>query len=242
MAGERERIPEKRRRPPLEIEAKVPLEVEDLDGVRSRLREIGARLSTPRLREENTLFDFPDGRLEKADSALRVRTFGRECLLTYKGRIREHAFLKLREEIETRVEDAAALTSLLELLGLRKSFHYWKFREIYSVELPLGTEVPLGTVTVAGVGDSHCRGEVGDSHFRVGDSREVGDSHRRALGTVTVALALDETPIGFFAEVEGPEESIREVVELMGWDPATFIQESYPKLYREHGLGAPEAE
>ena len=88
------------------------------------------------------------------------------------------------------------------------------------MELPLGTEVPLGTVTVAEVGDSHCR----------------------ALGTVTVALALDETPIGFFAEVEGPEESIRTVVELMGWDPASFLQESYPKLYREHGLGAPEVE
>ncbi|MCY3777709.1 MAG: class IV adenylate cyclase [Candidatus Aminicenantes bacterium] len=181
---------------PLEIEAKVPLEVEDLDGVRSRLREIGARLGTPRLREENTLFDFPDGRLEKADSALRVRTFGRECLLTYKGRAREHAFLKLREEIETRVEDAAALIRLLELLGLRKAFHYWKFREIYSLELPLGT----------------------------------------------VTVALDETPIGFFAEVEGPEESIGAVVELMGWDPASFIRESYPKLYREHGLGAPGAE
>lgn len=193
----------------LEIEAKVPLEVEDLGGVRSRLREIGARLSTPRLREENTLFDFPDGRLEKADSALRVRTFGRECLLTYKGRTREHAYLKLREEIETRVEDTNALTRLLELLGLRKAFHYWKYREIYSLELPLGTELLLGTVTVA-------------------------------LGTVTVSL--DETPIGFFAEIEGPEESIQAVVDLMGWDPTSFIQESYPKLYREHGLGSPGVE
>lgn len=180
----------------LEIEAKVPLEVEDLDGVRSRLREIGARLGTPRLREENTLFDFPDGRLERADSALRVRTFGRACLLTYKGRSLKHAFLKLREEIETRVENPAALIRLLELLGLRKAFHYWKYREIYSLE------VPLGTVTVA----------------------------------------LDETPIGFFAEVEGPEESIRAVVKLMSWDPASFIRKSYPKLYREHGLGVPETE
>lgn len=185
----------------LEIEAKVPLEVEDLDGVRSRLREIGARLGTPRLREENTLFDFPDGRLERADSALRVRTFGRACLLTYKGRSREHAFLKLREEIETRVENPDTLIRLLELLGLRKAFHYWKYREIYSLEIPLGT-VPLETVTVA----------------------------------------LDETPIGFFAEVEGPEESIRAVVELMSWDPASFIRKSYPKMYREHGLGAPETE
>lgn len=199
----------------LEIEAKVPLEAEDLEGVRSRLREIGARLSTPRLREENTLFDFPDGRLEKADSALRVRTFGRECLLTYKGRTREHAFLKLREEIETRVEDAAALTRLLELLGLRKAFHYWKYREIYSLELSLETELPLGTVTFES-------------------------------GTVTVSravtVALDETPIGLFAEIEGPEESIQAVVDLMGWDPASFIQESYPKLYREHGHGSPGVE
>jgi len=180
----------------VEIEAKVPLELEDLESVRSRLREIGARPGTPRLREENTLFDFPDGRLERGDSALRVRTFGLQCLLTYKGRPREHAFLKLREEIETRVEDAAALTRLLELLGLRKAFHYWKYREIHSLELPLGT----------------------------------------------VTVALDETPVGCFAEVEGPEESIRAVAELMGWDPASFIQKSYPQLYREHGLGSPGVE
>ena len=209
-------MPEERKQPLMEIEAKIPLEVEDLEGVRSRLREIGALLGTPRLLEENTLFDFPDGRLELADSALRVRTFGRECLLTYKGRTREHAFLKLREEIETRVEDAAALMELLEALGLRKAFHYWKYREIYSLELlelPVGIEgpLPLGTVSVA-------------------------------LGTVSVTVALDETPIGFFAEVEGPEESIQAVVDLMGWDPASFIRESYPRLYREQGLGSPGVE
>jgi hypothetical protein len=32
------------------------------------------------------------------------------------------------------------------------------------------------------------------------------------------------------------------VVDLMGWDPASFIRESYPKLYREHGLGSPGVE
>ena len=177
-------------RPPefMEIEAKVPLQVEELGRLRSRLRKMGARLGRPRLREENTLFDFPDGRLEKADSALRVRTFGRECLLTYKGRNREHSFLKLREEIETRVEDAAALVVLLEALGLRKAFHYWKYRETYDLE----------------------------------------------MGAGAVTVALDETPIGSFAEVEGPEESIRAVADLMGWDPASFIRESYPKLYLEH--------
>lgn len=189
MSGER-------RQPPVEIEAKVPLEVEELDALRSRLGKIGARLSRTRLREENTLFDFPDGRLEKADSALRVRTAGGECLLTYKGRSREHAFLKLREEIETRVEDAAALVELFAALGLRKAFHYWKYREIYDLELRTGP----------------------------------------------VAIALDETPIGVFAEVEGPEESIQAVADLLGWDPASFIRESYPKLYRDRGLGSPGAE
>ena len=189
-------MPEEQRQPPLEIEAKVPLRAKELGVLRSRLGEIGARLSRSRLREENTLFDFPDGRLEKADSALRVRSVGGECLLTYKGRSREHSFLKLREEIETRVEDAAALVELFQALGLRKAFHYWKYREIYDLELRAGA----------------------------------------------VTVALDETPIGHFAEVEGPEESIQAVVDLLGWDPASFIRESYPKLYREHGLGAPEAE
>ncbi len=44
-------------------------------------------------------------------------------------------------------------------------------------------------------------------------------------------LALDETPIGNFIEIEGAETGIREVTRRLGIDLAAFIRESYYDLY-----------
>ena len=44
-------------------------------------------------------------------------------------------------------------------------------------------------------------------------------------------VALDETPIGFFVEVEGDPASIRRVVATLGLDAAESIPYSYAELY-----------
>ena len=44
-------------------------------------------------------------------------------------------------------------------------------------------------------------------------------------------VALDETPIGFFVEVEGDPASIRRVVVALGLDAAESIPYSYAELY-----------
>ena len=44
-------------------------------------------------------------------------------------------------------------------------------------------------------------------------------------------VALDETPIGFFVEVEGDPASIRRVVAALGLDAAESIPYSYAELY-----------
>ena len=44
-------------------------------------------------------------------------------------------------------------------------------------------------------------------------------------------LVLDETPIGNFAELEGPTDWIDHMLALLGVDPRTCLTESYGKLF-----------
>jgi adenylate cyclase, class 2 len=44
-------------------------------------------------------------------------------------------------------------------------------------------------------------------------------------------IALDETPIGSFIEIEGTPAAIASVLDRLGMDPTPAIPESYPALY-----------
>ena len=46
-----------------------------------------------------------------------------------------------------------------------------------------------------------------------------------------VVIAIDETPIGTFIELEGPEETIDEVSKLLGRSKEDYVLESYRTLY-----------
>jgi len=55
-----------------------------------------------------------------------------------------------------------------------------------------------------------------------------------ALGRSTrneVHVALDETPVGTYAELEGPGDSIRNLAEKMGISEKQFLRDSYYALY-----------
>jgi adenylate cyclase, class 2 len=118
----------------IETEAKFELATEQLEAVRLRLAEMKAsRLSGPAM-EENVLYDFPDHRLRKSGSALRLRSYADTVLLTFKGPVKRDSTLKEREEIETELQDASALRQILDRLGLEPCFSYSKTREIYQVE------------------------------------------------------------------------------------------------------------
>lgn len=64
---------------------------------------------------------------------------------------------------------------------------------------------------------------------------------RRSLHRLGDALvALDETPLGPFVEVEGSDEAIAHAASLLGLDEREFLTESYPDLWRrEHGPSPP---
>jgi adenylate cyclase, class 2 len=162
-------------------EIEIKLRVNDVEELRGRLKRMGARLlsaGNERVHEWNTLFDTPRQDLRKRQQLLRIRVetpdggvsrakknAGQPALLTFKGPVfaeRRHGGNakrderhKIREEIEIRISDAAALAKILGRLNMRASFHYEKYRTTYRlpnrawakallIELD---ETPMGTFT-----------------------------------------------------------------------------------------------
>jgi adenylate cyclase class 2 len=112
-----------------EIEIKLP--VHDPRALRRRLAELGFRRASKRYFERNALLDFPDRKLRKKGSLLRLRSEPGRSLLTFKGpRIGAGRF-KERVEIEARVHDAPETAGIFEALGLRVAFRYEKYRTLY---------------------------------------------------------------------------------------------------------------
>ncbi len=126
-----------------EIEVKISIREDDIARIRSEVLALGFEEAASRRFEKNTLFDFPDRRLAGRGSALRLRSYGSKQVLTYKGPQIEDPELKVREEIESAVDDFGALERILERIGLEPSFHYEKHREKFSLSRPDGHEVSL---------------------------------------------------------------------------------------------------
>ncbi len=100
------------------------------DGIR-RIEAAGGVGTRPRHFESNQLFDYPDSRIGKRDSALRLRFVGDQAWLTYKGPNHGSGRIKQRRESETFLGDGRAMESILELLGLEVRFRYEKYRASY---------------------------------------------------------------------------------------------------------------
>jgi len=136
-------------------EIEIKLAVRDPRAARRRLAELGFRRVSTRYFERNALFDFPERRLRKEGSLLRLRLQRGRSELTFKGpRVGEGRF-KERLEIESRVGDGVEIGEILEALGLRVAFRYEKYRTLYGRrgdpahsevafdETPIGTYLEL---------------------------------------------------------------------------------------------------
>jgi adenylate cyclase, class 2 len=196
-----------------EIELKFP--ISNLALLQVRLPGLGFRLETPRTFEQNTLYDTPGRTLRESNQLLRIRRYGPLWTMTHKrrpdgGGLGEMvgqggaARYKVRIETETHVDDGAALAAIFEQLGYAPVFRYEKFR----------------TEWAQGGGDLDGEGRV--------DALLSGEDAARATSR---HLVIDETPIGDYAELEGPPEWIDETIARLGVDPATCITDSYGRLF-----------
>jgi adenylate cyclase class 2 len=112
-------------------ETEIKLKVLNPTRLKGRLAGLGFVVVERRHLERNFLFDFPDLRLRKASSVVRLRFEGTRSVLTFKGAPRGSGAYKIRPEIETKVEDGRRLKEILEAIGLRQTFVYEKYRTTY---------------------------------------------------------------------------------------------------------------
>jgi adenylate cyclase, class 2 len=117
-------------------EIEVKLKVKNRQELKRRLKAAGFTVTIPRVHERNVLYDFRDRSLTKANCAVRLRSAGGRHWLTFKGNPNRSHQYKVREEIETAVEDAEQLKGILSALGLQQVFAYEKHRTTYTSKPP----------------------------------------------------------------------------------------------------------
>jgi adenylate cyclase class 2 len=108
-------------------ETEIKLAVKDARSARRLLRAAGFVVAQRRVFESNTVFDTPELSLRRSSCLLRIREAGGVVTLTYKG-LPEAGKYKSREELEVKIDHAAAMTTIVERLGYRRVFRYEKYR------------------------------------------------------------------------------------------------------------------
>jgi adenylate cyclase class 2 len=190
-----------------EIELKFP--IHDLARLQSLLPSLGFLLDTPRTFEQNTLYDTPSRTLRESRQILRIRRYGSLWTVTHKRQPytspnSDPARYKVRIETETHLDDGPALAAIFEQMGYAPVFRYEKFRTEWSQFTPT-IDGPLFTDAV--------------------HPAEV------SLPNPRCHLVLDETPIGDYAELEGPPAWIDNTLAKLGVAPAACLTDSYGRLF-----------
>ncbi|HEX4545324.1 MAG TPA: class IV adenylate cyclase [Candidatus Acidoferrum sp.] len=194
-------------------ETEIKLRIANSRAFVRALRRMGARPvrgRTDRVREENVIFDTPQGGLAKHGQLLRIRTetpagSGRKGWAGVKGRVvltfkrplaapesggTPMGSHKVREEVEVEVGDAGTLTTIFEGLGMSGWFRYEKYRTTF--QLPASKSWARGLL-----------------------------------------IELDETPIGTFVELEGPAAAIDRAAQELGFSKRDYVLKNYLVLYVE---------
>lgn len=162
------------------IEREIKLRFDTPDAARAAVEASGATPLRGRRFQEDCLFDTADEVLRRQRSVLRIRNEGSRSVLTFKGPV-QPGRMKVREELETVVNDGDMMRQVLERLGLHIWFRYQKYREEFAHE--------------------------------------------------EVVIAVDETPVGTFVEIEGGEAGIVVTAAALGKTPADYILDSYHRLF-----------
>ncbi len=111
-------------------ELEVKFHVSSLEKMENRLVKQGAQLVFPHTDELNVRLDTPDERLARSGQVLRLRQ-DQKITVTYKGKSKELNGVRVRSEIEFRVDDYEATLSVFEALGYAIVLVYEKKRSEY---------------------------------------------------------------------------------------------------------------
>jgi len=129
------------------LEVEVKIAVANLDSVAARLSELGFEATSQRKFESNTIWDTTDLSLRASGEIVRLREYGLQRVVTYKGPDPPGKH-KQREELESGLTSLATLERIFARLGLVPSFRYEKYRTEYTRNGSQGVvtldETPIG--------------------------------------------------------------------------------------------------
>ena len=195
-------------------ETEIKLKIEDKTGFLRKLKRIGARTTGAgdgRVHQRNVIFDTPQGALAKHGQLLRIRTE------TATGR---KAKKSTRQRVLLTFKQPPTRPPGQPVGGGRRGHH--KVREEFEMEI---ASVDTLARIFEGLGMSGWfQYEKFPTTFRLSASQGWA---RELL------IELDETPIGIFAELEGPGKAIDRAAQLLGFSKRDYILKNYLVLYVE---------
>lgn len=129
-------------------ETEVKLKIRNGREIIGKLDAAGYKVTHPRTFESNTIYDTAGAQLFRQDMLIRLREFGEQSVLTWKGPSAPGPH-KSRPELETTVGSLATFAAILSKLGYGPVFRYEKFRTEFRRQGTNGTivfdETPIGT-------------------------------------------------------------------------------------------------
>ena len=197
--------------PGAHTEIEVKLRIPEKRRLLSQLARLKAKVICPRVHEMNTLYETPDGSLSRRGQMLRLRV--------ERPASRAKGVGRARKAKSGKAGTSALLTFKGPAKGRKASRRgLYKIREESEVNLSDLSEA-LTILKALGV----------RPWFRYEKFRTLFELPRMRLLT----LALDETPIGVFLELEGPREEINRAAAMLGFHPSAYINKSYGALFME---------
>ena len=184
------------------VEVEVKIAVPDLQAVAARLSELGFETTSERQFESNTIWDTADQSLRRSGEIVRLREYGPERIVTYKGPALPGKH-KRREELESDVTSLIALERIFTRLGLVPSFRYEKYRTEYRRKDSPGVvtldETPIGNfIELEGEPQwiDRTAGELGlpESEYLTGSYATLYVDHCAALGVPAEHMTFSKPP------------------------------------------------
>jgi adenylate cyclase class 2 len=203
-------------------ETEIKLFIKDAKSFQRALKRIGAVPAFPKspcVHESNLLFDTPQGGLAKHGQLLRIRTettASRSKKASPKAP--ERHLLTFKSPPESLAMGAQAA-----------DFHPSQYS-------PSGRRYKVREETEMAITDASTLQKIFEGlglrgWFRYEKYRTTYKLPARTNWARGLLIELDETPIGTYAELEGPAEAIDRAAGELGFSPADYILKNYLVLY-----------
>jgi len=201
-------------------ETEIKLQITDLKAFERKLKKLGAKTvgaGNGRVHEFNTIFDTPEGGLAKHGQLLRIRseTAGKS------GKGSPTGSVKGANRVAKTGGGRVVLTFKQPSVStVAEGGERFKVRE--ETELEVTDPVAL-TRIFEGLG---MRGWFAYEKYRTTWKLRAAQRWAKAL-----LIEVDETPVGVYAELEGPPEAIDRAAEALGYTRKDYLTKNYLTLY-----------